>query len=84
MITWRDYLIEASRRREMLDEAVRERRHQHIHGESSRPTGWLQAWVVRVGAGLENLGCRMQSRYSPKADHSVNFKPATGKVVGGC
>jgi hypothetical protein len=82
MVTWRDYVIEEHRRQSRLEKAGRERQYRLIEAKSSRK-GWFQASVVRVGAWLEDLGCRMQCRYAARPSQQTHLKPTADKVVGG-
>ena len=47
MVTWRDYLIEESRRREMVDQAGGEAQYRLLPGRPSRWASWFKALVVR-------------------------------------
>ena len=57
MVTWKDYLVERTRRQDLLEEAERERTVYSLRLNSSLTVDWSRARLVRLGAWLEQLGC---------------------------
>lgn len=80
MVTWRDYLIEESRRREMVDQAGGEAQYRLLPGRPSRWASWFKALMVWGRARVETLASREQSSRAPEASSSVQWKPVTGKM----
>ena len=84
MVTWKDYLVERSRRQDLLEEAERERMVYALRLSDAFAADWSRARLVRLGAWLEQLGCRLQRRYSPKSTIEINLMPTIENVSGGC
>lgn len=84
MVTWKDYLVERTRRQDMLEEAERERVYFSARLKTSPAADWSRARLVRLGSWLEQLGCRLQDRYSPQTKIDIHLMPTIGKASGGC
>ena len=84
MVTWKDYLVERARRQDMLEEVERERVLLSTGLKASRIAHWSRARMVRLGARLERLGCRLQDRYGSQRELKVHLLPTIEKVSGGC
>lgn len=85
MVTWKDYLVEHDRRREMLADAALERSLVFIKSRQCPVRlNWFQSRMVWVGAWLESLGLRMQRRYGAPPRITVHFGSGVEKVTGGC
>jgi hypothetical protein len=84
MVTWKDYQVERSRRQDMLEEAERERALYSAGLKISPVADWSRARLVRLGAWLEQLGCRLQHRYSRQSKLKVTLLPTIEEASGGC
>lgn len=84
MITWRDYLVEDDRRREMLDWASRQRQTLRFDYRSDHGVRWYRVMVVRLGAWVETMGHRLQASDGSDAYSDVPITPTAGKLIEGC
>ena len=84
MVTWKDYQVERNRRQDMLEEAERERALYSAGSKTSPMSDWSRVRLVRLGAWLEHLGCRLQDRYSPQTKIEIHLMPTIEKASGGC
>jgi hypothetical protein len=63
MITQRDILVEAERRKHEIARAETERQIQHAMGHNRPSISGYQHWLTRLGAQLEIWGHGLQARY---------------------
>ncbi len=84
MVTWKDDLVERARRQDMLAQAERVRSRNSAGLSTSPAMDWSRVRLVRLGAWLEQLGCRLQHRYGSQSKIEVNMLTTIGKASGGC
>lgn len=75
MMTWRDYYVEDERRREMLEDANRQRQIRRIDHRQYRWIEWRWVIVARLGAWMVSTGRRMQANERSEAYSDVGIAP---------
>lgn len=89
MLTWKDVVVEEQRREDLQQQAARRQILRLARGNEPQTYRLHHVVLVRVGAWLENWGCRLQARYS-NLDAASSLTPnrtlaaAGGDDAAGC
>ena len=63
MVTWKDFQVEAARRKDEIARVENERLVRQLLRENVLPLRRHQRWLVNLGTQLVNWGRRLQARY---------------------